>query len=323
VDLVSGLSPTVAIEQRISHTSRRSTVATLTEIYHFLRLLFSKLGTRTARAAAGPLTRQSAAELQEQIGAATAAVRPCCWPPRWPAAKGFTRMCWPGRSSWASTGRASTARLVPEPGMALSRYHDHTIEVVVGKCPRGRKGASQRLATLVDRPARRATAADRPGPRNGREEVFSVHGRCPTCGIGAVQGDPRLFSFNSPQGACAAATAGVVGVDEFEQRRQIARFCPQQRQPPETGRPGRQGAGPHHLGPGATAGRSAAGPLGSPGLPRSPAPAGRADRDRTDARAWPDEPPGVWATSSLSRRATPCPAAKPSGCAWRPSWAPT
>ena len=67
VDLVTGLSPTVAIEQRISHASRRSTVATLTEIYHFLRLLYSKLGTQHCPGCGRPLTAQTQAAIVEQI----------------------------------------------------------------------------------------------------------------------------------------------------------------------------------------------------------------------------------------------------------------
>jgi excinuclease ABC subunit A len=63
VDLVTGLAPTVAIEQRISHSSRRSTVATLTEIYHFLRLLFSKLGSQHCTGCGRRLTAQTRAAI--------------------------------------------------------------------------------------------------------------------------------------------------------------------------------------------------------------------------------------------------------------------
>ena len=69
VDLVSGLAPTVAIEQRVSHASRRSTVATLTEIYHFLRLLFSKLGTPHCTGCNRPLTAQSPQDILNQLNA--------------------------------------------------------------------------------------------------------------------------------------------------------------------------------------------------------------------------------------------------------------
>jgi excinuclease ABC subunit A len=67
VDLVTGLAPTVAIEQRVSHSSRRSTVATLTEIYHFLRLLFSKLGSQHCTGCGRRLTAQTQAAIIKQI----------------------------------------------------------------------------------------------------------------------------------------------------------------------------------------------------------------------------------------------------------------
>ena len=67
VDLVSGLSPTVAVEQRVSYSSRRSTVATLTEVYHFLRLLFSKLGTQHCSSCDRRLTAQQPDKIAEDI----------------------------------------------------------------------------------------------------------------------------------------------------------------------------------------------------------------------------------------------------------------
>jgi excinuclease ABC subunit A len=78
VDLLSGLPPTVAIEQRVSHAGRRSTVATLTEIYHFLRLLFSKLGERPLPGLRPPPDRPErerlAAQRRERLAAGPALV---------------------------------------------------------------------------------------------------------------------------------------------------------------------------------------------------------------------------------------------------------
>ncbi len=67
VDLVTGLAPTVAIEQRTSYASRRSTVATLTEIYHYLRLLYSKLGVQHCPGCGRKLTAQTRAAIVDQI----------------------------------------------------------------------------------------------------------------------------------------------------------------------------------------------------------------------------------------------------------------
>lgn len=218
VDLVSGLSPTVAIEQRISHAGRRSTVATMTEVYHFMRLLFSKLGTLHCPGCHRPLSRQSAAELQAQIQADHSHREALVLAPLVAGRKGFhkdvlARGLKLGFEQARIDGQISTLT----PGMALSRYHEHTIELVVGAVPRGRK-AADRLTVLVDQALRHGDGSLIVlEPATGREMLFSVHGRCPTCGIGAVQGDPRLFSFNSPQGACSRCEGiGRIGAEAAE-----------------------------------------------------------------------------------------------------------
>ncbi|MFZ1987177.1 MAG: hypothetical protein WAU91_22395, partial [Desulfatitalea sp.] len=227
VDLVTGLSPTVAIEQRISHTSRRSTVATLTEIYHFLRLLFSKLGTSHCPGCLRPLSRQTATELHAQIAGRYGRAKALLLAPKVAGRKGFHKDVL-ARAIKLGFGRARIDGKVVEvtPGMALSRFHDHTIDLVIGPIPKGR-GAAARLTERVALALKEGDGSLIVLDQNNQsEEVFSIHGRCPTCGIGAVQGDPRLFSFNSPQGACPKCDGlGVVGVDEFDEAEQ-ARVCP-------------------------------------------------------------------------------------------------
>jgi excinuclease ABC subunit A len=223
VDLVTGLSPTVAIEQRISHSSRRSTVATLTELYHFIRLLFSKLGDPHCPGCRRPLSRQSAADLQDQVAARYGNSRAFLLAPKISGRKGFhkdvlARLRKTGFTQARIDGRIQA--LVPD--MALSRYHDHDIDAVVGQVPKGRNKAS-RLAELTALALKQGDGSmilfD---PKTGFEEIFSIHGRCPSCGIGAVQGDPRLFSFNSPHGACP--TCDGLGVLEMADER--PRTCP-------------------------------------------------------------------------------------------------
>ncbi len=227
VDLVTGLSPTVAIEQRISHTSRRSTVATLTEIYHFLRLLFSKLGNAHCPGCLRPLSRQSEAEVKEQIAGRYGRRGVLLMAPKVAGRKGFHKDVL-ARALKLGYGRARIDGQVVAltSGMALNRYHDHYIDLVVGETSKGRgtkTGLADLVTTALNEGDGTLIALD---PATGREEMFSVHGRCPSCGLGAVQGDPRLFSFNSPQGACPRCDGlGVVGVDEFEEGKD-AKICP-------------------------------------------------------------------------------------------------
>jgi excinuclease ABC subunit A len=207
VDLVTGLAPTVAIEQRISHASRRSTVATLTEIYHYLRLLYSKLGVQHCPGCARKLTAQTKAAIVDQI---------CRRYPRKPGTvlapkvfgrKGFHKDVLARALKKGFKKARIDGKITPlKKGMALSRYHEHNIDLVVGHLP------AADLDALVDR------ALDEGGgslvilDRRRKEDVFSLHGICPTCGIGLENLDPRLFSFNSKQGACSKCGGlGVLG----------------------------------------------------------------------------------------------------------------
>jgi excinuclease ABC subunit A len=213
VDLVTGLPPTVAIEQRISYSSRRSTVATLTEVYHFLRLLYSKLGTQHCPGCDRPLAAQSEAailaEVRARFGRRPARVLALKVMGR----KGFhkevlERALKKGMGEARIDGKLT--RLTP--GMALSRYHEHTIEVVTGRLP------ARDLKSLIARSLEEGRGHISILEGRGREEVFSLEGVCPACRIGLDPLDPRLFSFNSKQGACPACHGlGVEGGDAGEE----------------------------------------------------------------------------------------------------------
>jgi excinuclease ABC subunit A len=223
VDLVTGLSPTVAIEQRISHSSRRSTVATLTEIYHFMRLLFSKLGAPHCPGCHRPLSRQSATELQTRVAARYGASRALLLAPKISARKGFHKDVLARLLKMGFRQARIDGEMLPlEPGMALSRYHDHNIDVVIGRIPKGRS-RTVRLGEMVALALKEGDGSLMVlDAATGSEEIFSVHGRCPSCGIGAVQGDPRLFSFNSPHGACPTCD----GLGVLEMADEAPRTCP-------------------------------------------------------------------------------------------------
>ena len=198
VDRVTGLPPTVAIEQRISHAGRRSTVATLTEIYHFLRLLFARLGQAHCPQCGVPLeglSRDAMVEVvRRRFGKGPAAVLA----PRVVNRKGFHKdVLARARKAGFGEARIDGRRESISRGMALSRYHLHTIEVVVGTLPAADPGA------LVDRALAEGDGALLVEDDAGETHAFSLSGLCPTCGIGVSgAGDPQQFSFNSPLGAC-------------------------------------------------------------------------------------------------------------------------
>ncbi len=197
VDFVSGLSPTVAIQQRFSRAGRRSTVATLTEIYHFLRLLYSKLGTQHCPGCDRPLNAQSRDEIITQIGNRHARRKATILAPKVAGRKGFhkdilNRAFLKGYRKARIDGSFTPL----SKGMSLSRYREHTIELVVGRLPT-RKFEQTIKEALVEGDGNLIIIAGR-----GEEEIFSLRGICPSCGIGLQALDPRLFSFNSKQGAC-------------------------------------------------------------------------------------------------------------------------
>lgn len=215
VDRVSGLSPTVAIEQRISHGSRRSTVATLTEIYHFLRLLFSKLGRQHCPGCGRPLTAQSgdaiAAEVRRRHGGRAISLLA----PKVSGRKGFhkdvlTQAVRDGYRKARIDGKLVALR----PDMALSRYHEHFIDIVIGRLDpmaEDRENFRHRIEAALEQGGGSLIVL----PAAGNEEVFSLRGVCPSCGIGVEALDPRLFSFNSRRGACPTCNGlGALGGDE-------------------------------------------------------------------------------------------------------------
>ncbi len=197
VDLVSGLPPTVAIEQRISHASRRSTVATLTEIYHFLRLLYSKLGQPHCPGCNRRLTAHSPAEIVDGIRARYGRRKVSVLAPKIFGRKGFHKDVFArALKKGFEHARVDGEMVAIQEGMALSRYHEHTIELVIGRLPN--RHHQSIIAKALEEGNGSLVILD----RKGAEETFNLQGICPACGIGLQALDPRLFSFNSKQGAC-------------------------------------------------------------------------------------------------------------------------
>jgi excinuclease ABC subunit A len=200
VDLVSGLPPSVAIEQRVTRGGGKSTVATVTEVYHFLRLLFAKTGTQFCPDCDLPVTKQSVASIVKQIEAAANRAPLKVLAPLVKARKGFHTDV----ARWAERQGFDTlcvdGRLVPISHFRkLERFKEHTIDVVVGVIDR------RQIANARD-VARRALEIGRGTARlldsKNRLTVMSTEMSCPACGRAFEELDPRLFSFNSPHGAC-------------------------------------------------------------------------------------------------------------------------
>ncbi|MGD9324231.1 MAG: excinuclease ABC subunit UvrA [Desulfobacterales bacterium] len=222
VDLVTGLAPTVAIEQRTSYASRRSTVATLTEIYHYLRLLFSKLGIQHCPGCGRRLTAQTRAAIIDQIRRRYPDTLATVLSPKVSGRKGFHKDVFARALKKGFKKARIDGKITPlKQGMALSRYHEHNIDLVIGRLSDGN------LEVLIDRALEEGAGSLMILDRRGKEEVFSLHGICSTCGIGLESLDPRLFSFNSRQGACEKCSGlGTIGETGDEENTAV-KICPQ------------------------------------------------------------------------------------------------
>jgi excinuclease ABC subunit A len=211
VDLVTGLAPTVAIEQRIAATSRRSTVATLTEIYHFLRLLYSKLGVPHCPGCGRPLAARSREAIVAEVRARYRRRRAAVLAAKVLGRKGFHKEVLERALKKGYThARIDGVVTAITPAMALSRYHEHTIELLVGRLP------SPEPEALIARSLEEGGGHITILSDAGGEELFSLHGVCPACGIGVEPLDPRLFSFNSRRGACPECHGLGVAAPEAE-----------------------------------------------------------------------------------------------------------
>ncbi|PYL05022.1 MAG: excinuclease ABC subunit A [Verrucomicrobia bacterium] len=200
VDLVSGLPPTVAIEQRVTRGGGKSTVATVTEVYHFLRLLFAKTGTQFCPDCDLPVEKQSVAAIIKQVEAAARHRLIKILAPLVKARKGFHTDV----ARWAERQGFDTlyvdGQLVPLRNFRkLERFKEHTIDVVIGVIDRKRI-ADVREITRRALEIGRGTA-HLLDSRN-RLTVASTEMSCPRCGRAFEELDPRLFSFNSPHGVC-------------------------------------------------------------------------------------------------------------------------
>jgi len=172
-------------------------VAALTEIYHFLRLLYSKVGTQYCPGCNRKMTTQTRESITTQIRNRYGRKNAFILAPKIIGRKGFHKdlLAQAQRRGFGEARIDAVVRTL-EKDMALSRYHEHTIELVVGRLP------TKNLVQVVDRALGEGEGSLLVITPDGEEEIFSLRGICPACGLGLPALDPRLFSFNSTHGAC-------------------------------------------------------------------------------------------------------------------------
>ncbi|MCX5589757.1 excinuclease ABC subunit UvrA [Alcaligenes endophyticus] len=236
VEAIYGIPPTVAIEQRTSRGGRKSTVATMTEIHHFLRLLYVKLATQMCPTCQVPVESQSPDQIAAQMMRQHKGEHIGVLAPLVTARKGY----YTDLAKWAESKGYTHLRVDGEfipvnPWPRLDRYSEHTLELPVADLivdPKNEKalrsalqhalelghGTLSILAPLTPK----ASDVDISTRRQGwpsplaQQQHFSVKRACPCCGTSFPEPDPRMFSYNSKHGWCTSCFGTGLSLKGFD-----------------------------------------------------------------------------------------------------------
>lgn len=207
VDLITGLPPTVSIEQRVSRGGGKSTVATVTEVYHFLRLLFARLGTQYCPKCQAPV----AAQTRDQLGARLITETKkrgdlLLLAPVVRNRKGFhTEVAeWAARHGYKEI-RADGRIYNTRDRLRLERFREHDVEVVIGvlEANKARREKAEKPAhALIDEALKIGQGTLLALANDRHTTVHSTARACTECGDSFAALDPKMFSYNSSQGWC-------------------------------------------------------------------------------------------------------------------------
>ena len=209
VDRVEGISPTLSIDQKTVNRNPRSTVGTITEIYDHLRLLYARLGTPRCPLCHRAIARRSPGDLADQLLREAEGRRAHVMAPVVKDRKGEYRAeleKW-AKDGWLRARVDGEVRLLEEP-IELARYEKHTIELVVDRLTLA-LGDRPRLVESIERALRLGEGVVSvllALPEGETHTVHAIERACPEHGISIPEMEPRLFSFNAPQGACTTCS---------------------------------------------------------------------------------------------------------------------
>jgi excinuclease ABC subunit A len=203
VDAIEGLSPAISIDQKAAVHNPRSTVGTTTEIHDYLRLLFARVGVPTCWNCGTVIARQTVQEITDSILALEPGTRFQLLAPVVSHRKGENRELLSGlqKDGFVRVRVDGTIYMIDEVP-ELDRNRNHSIDVVIDRLVAG-KDIRGRLADSLETALKRSTNGTvHVGIVGGEELVFSERFACPDCGTSFDELSPRMFSFNSPFGAC-------------------------------------------------------------------------------------------------------------------------
>ncbi len=203
VDSIDGLSPSIAIEQKTTSRSPRSTVGTITEIYDYLRLLYSSVGIPHCPQCGREISRQSADQIVQRVMELRPEDRVMIMAPIVRGRKGefkkeLDKLVQQGFTRARIDGEL---RNIADEEIKLDRRKNHTIELVVDRLL-VKPGIERRLVQSVELAMKLANGLVLVAVVEGEERLYSSKLACPECGINVPVLEPRSFSFNSVYGAC-------------------------------------------------------------------------------------------------------------------------
>jgi len=216
VDYIEGLSPAISIEQKTTHRNPRSTVGTITEIYDYFRLLYARIGVPHCPNCGRVIKEQSIDQILDVINSWLAGSKLQILAPVVRAMKGEHRkLLEDARKQGFTRARVDGEFYDLEEVPALEKQKKHTIDIVVDRIrlgPDSRRRLSEGLEAALQ-VADGIVIVTRETNEGTKEEFFSQKGACPECGISLPELEPRLFSFNAPQGACPACSGLGVNLE--------------------------------------------------------------------------------------------------------------
>ena len=223
VDVIEGLSPSIAIEQKTTTRSPRSTVGTITEIYDYLRVIYSSIGIPHCPQCGKPITRQSSEQIVQSILTGELCktddrvmiLAPIVRGRKGAYRKELEKLAQDGYVRARINGELVQLDEIP----VLDKRKNHTIEVVVDRLL-VKPGIAARLEQSIATALKLASGLVTVSIVGGADHVFSEKLACPDCGISVPQLEPRSFSFNSPYGACPACN-GLGSKYDFDPARVI------------------------------------------------------------------------------------------------------
>src|SRR6266478_4488186 len=207
VDVIEGLSPSIAIEQKTTTRSPRSTVGTITEIYDYLRVIYATVGVPHCPNCGKPITRQSSEQIVQSIlhgeickpDDRVMILAPIVRGRKGAFRKELEKFAQDGYIRMRINGELFPLDDLP----VIDKRKNHTIEIVIDRLL-VKQGIAARLEQSIATALKLANGLVTVAIVGGKEHTFSEKLACPDCGISVPQLEPRSFSFNSPYGACPA-----------------------------------------------------------------------------------------------------------------------